>query len=256
MENMNQILTSYIQDRREREFAGFQSEDLGHLIRQTPANGKGSGWVYFSDIPEEELDHTIQDQITYFETKGLSFEWKVYNFDKPKKLPERLLAHGFVSDEKEHLMVLDLSSHSIQLPTRHDHIVIEQVSGSSSLKSIKRFQESIWNIDLSDNFNYLSENASIFSHYVAMAQGEIIGSGWTEFLEESAFPELHGGAIAPQWRDNGVYSALLTTRLQEIAKRGYQYVTVDAAPMSYPILQKKGFISLATSRPFKLPAID
>lgn len=92
----------------------------------------------------------------------------------------------------------------------------------------------------------------MFSHYVAKVHVEIIGSGWTEYLEDSKFPELHGGAIAPQWRGKGVYSALLNARLLELAQRGYKYITVDAAPISYPILKKKGFKRLATSRPFKM----
>ena len=252
METRNQILVDYIQDRRERNFAGYHREDLDYLVRQTPNEGKGGAWVYFSNIPEEDLDRIIQDQISFFETKGIPFEWKLYNFDKPENLSDRLRAHDFVSDEEEHLMVLDLSSYSMHEPALDDQVVIEQVRDSSTREAIQRFQEGIWNIDLSDNFNYLSDNEAIFSHYVAKVHGEIIGSGWTEYLEGSKFPELHGGAIAPQWRGKGIYSALLAIRLLEISQRGYQYITVDAAPMSYPILQKRGFDSLATSRPFKM----
>ena len=252
METCDQILTDYIQDRRERDFAGFQRRDLGYLVRQIPCEGKGGGWIYFSNIPEPELDRIIQDQITFFKTKSIPFEWKVYNFDKPENLPGRLHAHGFISDEKEHLMVFDLSNHQFQKTALDAPVIIEHVRDSSTREAIQRFQESIWNIDLSDNFKYLAENESIFSHYVAMVHGEIIGSGWTEYLEDSKFPEIHGGAIAPQWRGKGVYSALLNARLQELAQLGYEYITVDAAPMSYPILEKKGFKSLATSRPFKI----
>lgn len=86
------------------------------------------------------------------------------------------------------------------------------------------------------------------------AKEEVVGSGWVEYLPGSPFPELHGGAVIPRLRQKGIYSALLTTRLKEAATKGHRYLSVDAAPMSKPILERKGFVSLAVTWPYSLGA--
>ncbi len=253
MANQSTILKAYIEDRRARNFAGYQYEDLGYLIRHFPLRGNQKGWVQFACIPESKLDQTIKDQIDFFADKKVPFEWKVHNFDQPKILADRLVAHGFVADEEEHLMVYESTSEPEILPLKlPDPIIIEKVRGKKEFSAICKFQENIWQTNLSDLFEYIIDHESIFSFYIAKAHGEIIGSGWTEFLEGSDFPELHGGAVAPQWRGKGIYTALLAERIQESKLKGYPYISVDAAPMSYPILKAKGFTSLATSRPFHL----
>lgn len=252
METSDKILNAYIKDRRTRNFAGYLREDLGYLVRQTPTKGNGGGWVYFSDIPPSKLDHVIEEQTSFFRQENLNWEWKFYDFDQPDNLPIKLVDHGFARDEEEHLMVLDLKEFSNVPFVLPKNIIVEKVTISNGLEAIRQFQESIWNRDLSEHFTYISENQEIFSYYVAKDEGKVIGSGWTEYLEGSKFPELHGGAVAPTWRNKGIYSALLYARLQEITQKGHQYVTVDAAPMSHPILQRKGFVSLAISHPFHL----
>jgi hypothetical protein len=44
---------------------------------------------------------------------------------------------------------------------------------------------------------------------------------------------------------------LLAARAQEARARGFSLLTVDASPMSRPILEKHGFQHLATSTPCK-----
>jgi len=48
-----------------------------------------------------------------------------------------------------------------------------------------------------------------------------------------------------------LYTALLAVRLQEAAARQVGYLTVDASPMSQPILEKFGFECSAYSYPCK-----
>ena len=252
MERSDTILAAYIKDRREKHLEGYRREDLGFLVRQIPAGGKHGGWIYFANISEPQLDDVIKEQVSFFKNKQLTFEWKTYNFDKPACLHQRLRAQGFSQGELEHLMVFNLKGFKTEKPTLPPNIVIKKTKDAKTMQAIKSLQETIWNNDLSDHFSYIAENKALFSCYVALCGEEVIGSGWTEFLDGSEFPELHGGAIAPTWRNKGIYSALINARLQEISNRGYHYVTVDAAPMSLPILSNKGFTSLATSHPFTL----
>ena len=63
----------------------------------------------------------------------------------------------------------------------------------------------------------------------------------TRFPAHSAFASLWGGSTLPELRGRGLYTGLLAARLQEARARGARYLTVDAGPMSRPILERRGF---------------
>lgn len=250
--NRESILQEYVKDRRAMSFAGYTREDLGHLVRQTPCDGKGGGWVYFPDFKEQDSERIIQEQIAYFQSASLEFEWKMYDFDQPDSLHETLIRLGFLKGEPEHLMVFDLQNHPpipVNVPSG---IQIERAQSEADIQSIQHLQEEIWGKDLQWLFNYIKGNPKIFSCYKAMESGEVVGSGWTEYLPGSQFPELHGGGILPAHRKKGIYSALLATRFKEAISNGCRYLSVDAAPMSKPILERKGFVSLAVTWPYTM----
>lgn len=242
----------YFKDRRAMSFAGYKREDLGYLVRQTPCEGKGGGWVYFPKFAEQDADRIIQEQIAFFKGAGLEFEWKMYDFDQPDLFPEKLIQHGFTQGNPEHLMVFDLQKVPSCSFSLHEGIRIEAVRTKEDFQSMRRLQEGIWNRDLGWLFDYIAANSHIFSCYVAKEGNEVVGSGWVEYLSGSQFPELHGGAVIPRLRQKGIYYALLITRLREAASKGYRYLSVDAAPMSKPILERKGFVSLAVTWPYSL----
>jgi GNAT superfamily N-acetyltransferase len=71
------------------------------------------------------------------------------------------------------------------------------------------------------------------------------------FEWQSTFADLHGGAVLSTLRGKGIYSLLFYDRCQEAQRRGYQYLAVDAAPMSRPILEQKGFQLVCFTYPMR-----
>ena len=57
----------------------------------------------------------------------------------------------------------------------------------------------------------------------------------------------------PAWRGQGVFCALVAHRATLASARGFRYLEVDASPESRPILQRLGFVELATTTPFMHP---
>jgi len=53
------------------------------------------------------------------------------------------------------------------------------------------------------------------------------------------------------FRNQGLYTALLAVRAREARDKGYRFLTVDASEMSRPILEKHGFVKIATTVPYK-----
>ena len=57
----------------------------------------------------------------------------------------------------------------------------------------------------------------------------------------SQFAGLWSGATLPAYRRRGLYTAVLAVRVQEAIRRGYHFLTIDASPMSRPIVARHGF---------------
>jgi predicted acetyltransferase len=63
----------------------------------------------------------------------------------------------------------------------------------------------------------------------------------------SPFASLWGGSTVATHRKQGFYTALLAVRVQEAIRRGARYLTIDASPMSRPIVARFGFMHLTTA---------
>ena len=74
-----------------------------------------------------------------------------------------------------------------------------------------------------------------------------------EFHAGTDFASLWGGGTLPAWRRRGVFRAVVAHRARLAAARGFRYLQVDALPASRPILERLGFVELATTTPFMHP---
>ena len=80
-----------------------------------------------------------------------------------------------------------------------------------------------------------------------------IAAGRVEFHPGTDFASLWGGGTLPAWRGRGVFRALVAHRAALASARGFRYLQVDASPDSRPILERLGFVELATTTPFMHP---
>lgn len=88
---------------------------------------------------------------------------------------------------------------------------------------------------------------------VALAGRTPIAAGRVEFHRGTDFASLWGGGTLPAWRGRGVFRSLVAQRATEASARGFRYLQVDASTDSRPILQRLGFVELATTTPFMHP---
>ena len=242
-------LDLYRLDRRSLQLPRYERQDLGTVIRHVPRDPGIDGIVLFADLPESDVDGEIRRQVDYFGSQGLGFEWKVYGADHPADLHQRLEAAGFVPGDQEFLLVHDLGR-----PAAHDELTggdfeIRELDDPSQLAQIVPLQEQIWSRTFDWLESHLRAMWSYTTFYVAYAGTDPIGSAYIEFPAGSEFAELHGGGVLPAYRGRGIYSRLFDARMHEARRRGIPFVAADAAPMSCPILQKKGFDTLDFSYP-------
>jgi GNAT superfamily N-acetyltransferase len=218
------VLERYDFERINGTEPGMRREALPGVVRQINLVERFST-VIFTDLSDPEVERTIDEQVAYFQQLGHDFEWKVFSHDRPTDMVERLRARRFEIDEPEAIVALDLASAPTRLfePTP----AVRRVDDSAEAPERIR-----WEMD---------NTPDQISVYVAEVDGKPVSHGWVRFPPASAFASLWGGATEPEYRGRGLYSQLVSVRVQEARQRGYGYATVDAGAMSRPILERRGF---------------
>jgi hypothetical protein len=241
----SEILRLFDQDqRREIEYPGTRREVTREVVRHVDTTPTQEGAVLFHQLDELNADAVIREQIGYFQSLGQSFEWKHYDHDRPHDLKDRLQAAGFVCEEAEAVMVLDLES-APQVLAQPVPPQVRRLVDPAQLADVRRVHEQVWGEDSSWVLAYLGgalrDYPDRMSVYVAYAGEQPVSVGWVYFPPHSQFASLWGGSTISDFRKQGLYTALLAVRAQEAAGRRVRFLTVDASPMSRPVLEKYGF---------------
>jgi GNAT superfamily N-acetyltransferase len=252
--NKSQMIALYDQDqRKDVEYPGMRREIAPNIVRHIDTSDFGKGIISYSQLLDEaNADDTIREQVSYFEIIGQDFEWKLYDYDRPSDLKERLGAYGFIVEEAEAIVVLDLEDapETFWQPVRHN---IQQIISPEKLVDVRSVEQQVWNEDsswvlhfLGDALRHYPEQMSV---YVAYIDEQPASAAWIYFPKHSQFASLWGGATVSRFRKQGLFTALLAARAQEAKARQVRYLTVDAMPTSRPILEKLGFEMMAYSYP-------
>jgi len=250
----NKLLEIFTRQQRiELDFHDVNREVDGSVIRHISLIGE-DGFVIYSHLDEESADVAISAQIARFQRIPQDFEWKVYNYDPPKDLIERLRRRGFEIGDPEALLVLDLTAGPEALDRPVPTSVV-RITDPGEVEAVVALENAVWETDHHDLGELLKrdlkERPEMVSVYISYAGQQPASAAWIYFHTGSSFASLWGGATLPQFRNQGYYSLLLAARAQEARYRGFSLLTVDASPMSRPILEKHGFQYLATSTPCK-----
>jgi GNAT superfamily N-acetyltransferase len=243
---MNLLARYDAEQRQNADDAGMRRETAGPIVRYVDLVGRSS-CVLYSALDETNVEAAIDEQVAYFDALGHELEWKAFSHDRPADLVARLRRHGFVPDEQEAIVALDLDTAPAemfaaqpQVRRLHDPEELRSIRAIKGDTSAERTARLAWEM------RHTPEQLSV---YVAEIDGEAKACGWVRFPPHTAFASLWGGSTLPAARGQGLYTALVRARVREARERGYAYVTVDAGHMSRPILERRGFrtLTLATA---------
>lgn len=217
-------------------------EVLEHIVRYTRPS-PGTNFVAYCHCSEKQLDAVIQEQVNCLRGLNQPFGWKVYEHDRPASLREHLLAHGFVLENVDALMVLDLQAVPDSLlasPTAD----VRRVNGQEQQRDLCTVMTTIWGGSFENRLTLLNLDLQVpgyASHYVGYADGLPACAGRINYYPGGHFAELKSGSTLPEHRGRGLYTAVLAARAQEAVQRGYRYLTIEASTMSAPIVARHGF---------------
>jgi GNAT superfamily N-acetyltransferase len=243
----------YAAERRRSRIPNYTLEPAADLTRYHPKGGDDEALLAFARFSAATADRRIDEELARLHARGWAAEWKVHDFDEPSDLKSRLEARGLSSHQTEALMVLPLDATHPRAPAP-GYARIEEAQGAA-LDELAAFQEAVWDCRLPWLAGVLHEMSDPATGtgiaYCARIEGRVVGSGWIDFHGGSPFAQLCGGAVAADCRGRGIYSQLFEARLEEARRRGVRHVAVDAAPMSRPILERKGFRFVCHTYPMR-----
>lgn len=96
----------------------------------------------------EALDSLISEQRDFFTQRGEAVEWKTRGHDEPPDLPARLLAAGFVPEERETVVIGRAEKMAVE-PMLPDGVTLRQVHGPSDFARIAAMESAVWDDDFS-----------------------------------------------------------------------------------------------------------
>lgn len=247
--NKSQVIALYDQyERRDVEYPAMRREVAANVVRHIDTSDTGGGIISYSQLSAADAEDAIREQVDYFENIGQNFKWKVYDYDNPSDLKEKLEASGFIIEEAEALVVLDLENAPERL-WQPVHINVQRITDPANLVDVQTIEQQVWDEDSAWVIHYLGEALANYpeqmSVYVAYLDQQPASAAWTYFPKHSQFASLWGGATISKYRKKGLYTALLAVRAQEAKTREVRYLTVEAMPMSRPILERHGFEMIA-----------
>ncbi|WP_108125148.1 GNAT family N-acetyltransferase [Saccharospirillum mangrovi] len=237
-------------ERIDLQLPGYQRFHNDQRVRLLSADRHGSFISYF-DVSANDADALIETEIAFFRERGQAFEWKLYDYDQPADMAERLLRQGFVAGEAETFMALDLAKLDADAMSGP---VVTRVQDDAGLVDAIEVQQQVWQEDLSEQLAYLRQALAAepdnLAVYVVYLDGKAVSSSRVEFNGASPFAGIWGGGTLAEYRGRGCYSALLQRRLLDAKARGKEYVIIDASPMSQPIVARHGFVPVAMTTPY------
>lgn len=247
-----ELLALYdIEERRQVRIPGFRREETPQLVRMIDEAGEYA-YIAWSNLQPEAVDAAIEAEMAHFSALGQEFEWKTYSHDVPTNLMERLQAHGFMVEENEAIMAIDLTDLG-PAPVPTAHLRIRRIDDPLDMGDYGIVERQVWGDDTNTFIGHLSvslrDHPDYQSIYVAYVDDRPVSAARVNFSIGSSFASLWGGSTVKEFRGRGIYSAMLDLRLREARARGYSFATIDAGPMSRPIVERRGFRLLAMSNP-------
>ncbi|MFE2284907.1 GNAT family N-acetyltransferase [Streptomyces sp. NPDC059443] len=248
-------------DARVERVGGADGVDgAGGVVRQIVPGG-GGNTVLWSGLNERTADAAIAEQVAFFtelaargEAPDAGFEWKLYDYDRPADLGDRLRAAGFVAEPAETLLVARASALAELSVEPPEGITLRVVADEEGVELMMEAHRLAFGTDRPRirqlMLNLLAEEPDTIEAVVAMAGDTPVSAARMEMRPGTSFAGLWGGGTVPEWRGRGIYRLLVAHRARVAAERGIRYLQVDASEDSRPILERLGFEVLGVTVPW------
>jgi ribosomal protein S18 acetylase RimI-like enzyme len=253
------LLESY--DTQLRDVAEVASalrwERHGPLIWATFLGGRG--FVTYRSLEGyrgRALDELVTATVAHYsgDADVSAFEWKTRGHDGVPELDEILLAHGFVADDPESVMIGRAQDLAVDVPIP-DGVTVRRVTDPNDVRRMVDMQDAVFGHPspgmVDELLMRLASGKDDVELWVAEADSQVVCAGRLDPVEGTDFAGIWGGATHPAWRRRGIYRALTAERARSALRRGKTLINSDSTEYSRPILQRSGFVKVTTTTPYE-----
>lgn len=223
--------------------AGVRYERVGGVVRSVGLWNVVMSWD-FRDVDSAAV--VVREQAAYARDAGIELEWKLFDHDLPRELAPVLQRAGFVADESETFMVLELDSDAARGLRVAEDVDIRRVVDAAGVDEFVSVTAAAFGRDETARAAaYLqSLDDPTIALFVAYRDGRPASAGRLNMPDGRVFASMWGGSTVPEQRGLGFYRGLVARRAEEARRRGYRFLTTDARETSRPILERVGFVPL------------
>ena len=252
--------------RRPEDLPGFRVDrvdDPAPMLRLVPTEGAPwGGGVFWCDLDEATADAAIAATVEVFRGTGQEWEWKLYGYDRPADLADRLRAAGLAPDDEEALVVgaVETVRERLAAARAPEGVTIRRLreddeGWAADWAGIGALHRAVWDEDPTKYVEGLAAAAKadpggVSTWLAEAADGTVVCAARVNFHHGTEFASLWGGSTLEAYRGRGIYKALVSRRADEAAERGFRFLQVDASPDSRPILERLGLRMLSTTTPW------
>lgn len=235
-------------------------EQRGPLLCGTHRGGRG--FVSYRSLgspdDDEELEQLIVDTVEHYATDPdiTQFEWKTRGHDRVPQLHALLIAHGFVPEDPESVMIGEASALATDIPLPQG-VSLRRVTEHEDIDRMTRMQASVFGDPetiaerVESILRQLEQpDGSAIELWVAESGGQVVSAGRVDPVPDTDFAGIWGGATLPDWRGRGIYRALTAKRAQAALRAGKRLINSDSTAFSRPILERSGLRRVTTTTPY------
>ena len=202
----------------------------------------------------DEVDDVIREVRDKVAPRRLPLMWTLDPGTRPADFATHLAARNAIPDShapEVDVMVLSADSH-LRSPDIEGLELQDALAGAETFRAADQVNAEAFRASEQDRGSLERRRANQLASgnrrlILATMHGEPAGSaGMTVFAPSGAI--INGGAVRPKFRGRGVYRALVAERLRFGREAGVAGLAVWGGPMSKPILEKLGFVTVGWRR--------
>ena len=218
----------------------------------------GRGFVTYRDLGGADVETTarlVAAAAAHYRADAdvTQAEWKTRGHDHAPGLHDALLAHGFLPEEPESIMLGEARGLAVDVDLPHG-VMLRRVDAEADVRAMCAMQADVFGDDGSDEIaasilRRLSTDDDM-ELWVAEAAGRIVSAGRLEPVPGTDFAGIWGGSTREEWRGRGIYRALTAARARSALRQGKTLIHSDSTELSRPILERSGLLKVSTTTPY------
>lgn len=201
--------------------------------------------VYLAKLSPEAAEDTIEEVLSNFETRALTFEWSILPGTEPADLPTRLRKHGFVFEGDKPSMTIDLKRLTAN-PSPPAKFLIRKVESDEDLQVFMHVTVRAFEVSNRDHGVFLDilrslgvGSGSRYECYLGILNGQPVATSM--LFRTGGVAGVYWVGTVPEGRGRGVGTQMTMKPLIDARIAGLDIATLQATSMGEPVYRGIGF---------------